>query len=116
MYVSVFIHNYLGSDCPALRDIANLIVPDVCHKWYDLGLQLLDSEDVPFLQSLKTEYQCNSDRCREVFIHWLNVTENPTWSKILKALDQKSVKLPNVAANIRKMLKHRVSIRIRILM
>ena len=112
MYVSVFIHNYLENDRPALKDITNFVVPDVCHKWYDLGLQLLDSKDETFSKSLKTEYQCNSDRCREVFIHWLDVTENPTWSKILKALNQKSVKLPSVAANIRKMLKRRVSIRI----
>ena len=72
-------------------------------------MQLLDTEDETFLRSLSTRYQDSSDICREVFIHWLDATKKPTWGKILKALNQKSVRLPNVADSIKQMLDKRVS-------
>ena len=75
-------------------------------------MQLLDSEDESFLHSLRNRYQDSSDQCREVFIHWLDVTKKPTWGKILKALNEKSVRLPNVADSIKQMLDKCVSIHV----
>ena len=101
---------YLENDRPRVKDIANFVVPHVHHKWFILGVQLLESKDVTFLQSLKTQYQNSSDQCMEVFTHWLDVKKKPTWSKILAALKTESVNLPKVASYIESNLDNRVSI------
>jgi len=88
----------------------NFVVPHSHHKWHYLGLQLLDSKDETFLQSLRTQYQNSLDQCTEVFTHWLDACEKPTWGKIIVALNTQAVNLPNVACNIEKMLDNRVSI------
>ena len=108
IYSSVII---LENDRPDLRDLVNLVVPIVHHKWYNLGLQLLDSKEVTFLQSLRTQYHNSCDQCREVFIHWLEVSKKPTWDYILKALTAESVKLTSVANGIKKMLSSKRKVR-----
>ena len=106
----IYIHNCLESDRPALKDIANFIVPYVHHKWYSIGLQLLDSEvHITFLRSLRTQYHDTEDLCTEVFTRWLESNAQPTWGKILKVLNKKSVNLPNVTKRTEKMLNKRVS-------
>lgn len=111
--MNIFIQNYLENDRPALKDIANFVVPYVHHKWYNLGLQLLDSDDSDdsetFLHSLKTQHQNNADKCTDVFIRWLDVDSKATWGKILEALNQKSVNLPKASHNIEQLLDKRVS-------
>jgi len=102
--------NYLEHNRPALKDIENFVVPYVHHYWYKLGVQLLDSGDVAFLQSLQLRNQKSSDQCTQVFIHWLEVKKKPTWNKILVALKSKAVDLPKVAYDIESMLDNRVSI------
>ena len=87
----------------------NFVVPYVHHKWYNLGLQLLDADDQIFLLTLKTQYQDSSDRCREIFIRWLDVKKEPTWENILEGLIAKSVNLQNVARRVKKMLAKPVS-------
>ena len=93
-----------------MRDIVNFVVPDVRHKWYDIGLQLLHPRDEALLQSLKLQYSNTSDKCREVFRRWLDVNTKATWSKIIKALNKRSVDLRNVSYKIESMLDKRVSI------
>ena len=92
-----------------MKDIVNFVVPDVQHKWYDLGLQLLDPRDEAFLQGLKLQYPNASDRCRAVFERWLDVSTKATWSKIMGALNERSVDLPNVSYKIESLLDKRVS-------
>ena len=88
----------------------NFVVPYVHHKWYNLGLQLLDTNDQVFLLTLKTRCQDSSDQCTEVFIRWLDVKKKPTWDNILEGLTAKSVNLQSVAHGIKKMLTKPVRI------
>ena len=98
------------SDRPALRDLANFVVPQASAKWYNLGLQLFDPRDEGVLHSMKTESSKRpEEQCTEVFHHWLATKKNANWNKLIKSLKSQSVNLPNVARTIEKMMDSRVS-------
>ena len=100
----------LVSDRPALRDLANFVVPKASARWYNLGLQLFDPQDEGLLSSMKTESSKRpEEQCTEVFHHWLTTKKNATWNKLIKGLKSPAVNLPNVASTIENMLDSRVS-------
>ena len=101
---------FIESDCPALRDLVNFVVPHASAKWYYLGLQLFNPKDEGLLHNMKMETnKPPREKCTEVFSHWLTTKENATWNKLIKGLKSQSVNLPNVARNIEAMLDNRVS-------
>ena len=98
------------NDRPALRDLSNFVVPQVSHKWYNLGLQLFDRRDEGKLTSMRANTnKCPEDHCLEVFTHWLATKKSATWQKLIKSLRYQGVNLPNVADYIEKMLDSRIS-------
>ena len=99
----------LVNDHPALRDLAEFVVPKASVKWYNLGLQLFDPQDKGVLDSISVQTNKSSEeQCREVFNHWLTTKKNATWNKLIRSLKSQSVRLPNVAREIEKMLDSRV--------
>ena len=97
------------SDRPALRDLANFVVPQASSRWYYLGLQLFDPREEGVLHSMRKEANKSlEDQCTEIFHHWLETKKNATWNKLIKSLKSQSVNLPNVARTIEKMLDNRV--------
>ena len=95
----------LETDRPALRDLANFVVPRASHKWYFIGLQLFDPNDVEVLTNMRAHKSRNSDEnCIDVFNYWLDTDVNANWQKIIDALKCPSVYLPNVAKQIENML------------
>ena len=98
------------SDHPALRDLANFVVPQASSRWYNLGLELFDTQDVATLNSMRTESnKTPTDHCTEVLNHWLVTKKNATWNKLIKSLKSRSVNLPILAGDVEKMLDTRVS-------
>ena len=98
------------SDRPALRDLANFVVPHASARWYYLGLQLFDPKDEGLLHSMKMETnKLPQEQCTEVFSHWLTTKEKATWNVLINSLNSQSVNLPNVARNIEAILDNRVS-------
>ena len=94
----------LVSERPTLKDLANFVVPLASARWYYLGIQLFDSQDIGKLQSMKKEYKTLEDRCTEMFSHWLDTEKNATWKNLIEGLKSRCVNLPNVARNIEKLL------------
>ena len=98
------------SDRPALRDLANFVVPHASARWYYLGLQLFDQKDEGLLRSMKMEAnKPPQEQCTEIFSHWLTTKKKATWNKLIKDLKSQSVNLPTVASSIEAMLDNRVS-------
>ena len=59
-------HVLTGSDVPAHKHLNAYVRPLVADVWYDLGLQLLDSEHVSKLNTMKDSNASNSNRvCTE---------------------------------------------------
>ena len=100
----------LGSDCPALRDLANFVVPQASLRWYSLGLQLFDPRDLGVLNSIRSQTNKHpEEHCTEIFSHWLQTKRNATWNKLIKCLKSQAVNLPSVASDVENMLDSHVS-------
>ena len=94
----------VGGDRPKLRDLVNHVVPSVANKWYDLGLQLLDSNDENELNVIEASDVQNDAKtcCRKMFSMWLNTDELASWQKVIEALGL--IELDNVASKIKDLL------------
>ena len=94
----------VGADHPThkhLRHVRVLIAP----KWYDVGLELLDEEDVKDLHIIKTNHATNSSKaCEEMLELWLRKHPEATWSQLIKTLREPGIELNDVASKIEGML------------
>ena len=86
---------------PTLKDLASHVIPSVNTMWYDIGLQLLDSNDLDTIEA-DTKNDGVATSCRKMFSKWLNTDELASWDKLIKAL--RIVQLNNVASDIERLL------------
>lgn len=71
-----------------------------CSKWFDLGSELLEDEDVNELRQIRLDFKDVKERCNEMWHLWLEKCTNATWNQLIQAL--KAVGLNYLAANIEK--------------
>jgi len=57
----------------------------VVTRWYDLGVELLDS-NTAVLDVIKTSHQRDDDRCSAMLKTWLEMKPDASWSKLVTAL------------------------------
>jgi len=55
-------------------------------KWYDLGVQLLDSSVVDKLDTIREDYRDVETCCREMFKFWIDNDEAASWKKLVEKL------------------------------
>ena len=71
----------------------------IATKWYELGLELLDSSS--HLQVIKANNQNDVQSCcQEMFQRWLDVKPDASWSKLVTAL--RSIKMITAADAVSK--------------
>jgi len=58
----------------------------IATKWYDVGVELLDS-NTAVLDVIKTSQQHDNDRCREMFKTWLQMKPDANWSQLVTSLN-----------------------------
>ena len=101
-----FIHTLTGSDVPTLRDLDAHIRPLIADAWYYLGLQLLDSNDVPRLHVIKANNPNDaSAACIEMFSLWLQMNPRASWNSLISAIKSPGVGKYDVAHKIEQMLQ-----------
>ena len=89
---------------PTLRDLSNL-APEVDHKWYGLGVQLLDQKDVKVLSTIETDYRGDVETCcTKMFERWLEIVPTANWGQLITGLKAPSVKLHKLADELTKQL------------
>ena len=94
-----------GSDVPTLQYLNAYVRPLVADVWYDLGIQLLDS-DVPTLNTIKVNNRNNaSGACTEMFSLWLQKNPSASWSSLISTIRGPGVDKCDVAHNIEQMLQ-----------
>ena len=73
-------------------------------KWFDLGIDLLDSDAATStLKLIEKEY--NSERCcTEMFDKWLETKPEATWNDLVTSLE--NLKMYTVASNVIKSLNN----------
>ena len=73
-------------------------------KWYDIGLELLDGNNVP-LDEIKENYPNDVNKCcTEMFKNWLQYNPEANWDQLASALSE--VGLITAAENIKGEFTH----------
>ena len=74
-------------------------------KWYDLGIELLERDDVKELNTIRSQYPTNVNTCcTEMFQLWLNKQLTASWNQLIDSLRQPGIDLGHLAGKIEQML------------
>ena len=92
---------------PQLVDVMRIENIEITTKWYELGLKLVDSNEV--LKVIETDNPHNTNTCcRVMFQKWLEKTPNASWNQLVTALDD--IKMNTAADAVRKLFKSGMNI------
>ena len=84
-----YIHTNVGSDRPEVTQLHSHVKCEVSPNWYDLGVQLLNTEQARKLRTIEINHPGNAEKCCvELFNYWLQVDTNASWDKLITALQQ----------------------------
>ena len=90
-----------------LVDIMRIENIEIATKWYELGLKLVDNNEV--LKVIEADHPNNTNTCcRVMFEKWLEKTPNASWSQLVAALD--NIKMKTAADAVRKLFKSGMNI------
>ena len=76
-------------------------------KWHDLGIKLLDSNDINVqdLDRIEADHKLDLDKCcTKMFQLWLSKQPSASWNQLIEALRQPDIELHAVATKIERML------------
>jgi len=79
------------------------VVCEVGEKWYELGIQLLQTGQESKLRLIRTN--CGNDAkrcCVEMFNYWLQNHPAASWDQLVKALQKPALKLNYLAETIQR--------------
>ena len=87
---------------PSLRDLIFGVVPNVHHKWYNLGVQLFDDKDVmKVLQTIECDYRGDVEACcNKMFERWLELVSHASWAQLIDGLKAPNVQLHKLADDL----------------
>ena len=79
-----------GHHYPTPKQLRNILKPDtsgLAARWHDLGTQLLTADNVGILDMIKANHPNDvSACCSKMFVMWLELQPNATWSQLIAAL------------------------------
>ena len=93
----------------SLKVLTNEVVPEVCSKWYLLGIQLNLSDKV--LDQIETDHPRDSDNmrcCIKMFSEWLSQDAGASWFTLMAALSSKAVAENELAAKLQGIAEHHI--------
>ena len=93
-----------GSDRPALRDLHHHMVRQAAHKWSDLGVELLDDDQIRMLDMIAADHPHDADCCSAVLKRWLGTTPDASWYQLIRALRSPFVQLDSLADQLEEKL------------
>ena len=75
--------------------------PLIADVWYDLGLQLFDSEDKSRLDVIKANKPSDADgACTEMFSLWLQKYPSASWNSLISTIKGPGVEKHDVARKV----------------
>ena len=95
--VIIFIIGKAGTK-PSMKDLANEVIPRVCSKWRDLGLQF--NIDHWVLDEIEEDHQKSAERCNRMLAKWLSQDAGASWSTLVAALTSRAVKETRLAESL----------------
>ena len=95
-----------GSDIPTLQQLDAHVRPLIADVWYPLGLQLLDTEHEPQLNTIRVNHLYNaSAACTEMFSLWVQKNLSASWNSLILAIKGPPIEKHDVAYKIEQMLQ-----------
>jgi len=76
------------------------IITAIGPKWYELGIALLDRDQLAQLEIIKANHNEATRCCTAMFIYWLQSHSKATWYQLAEALKTPGVELKNVASMV----------------
>ena len=96
---------FAGHQQPSLKLLNRYVRGSVGMKWHDLGIELLDSNDVGELDTIEAEHPSDLNKCcTKMFNLWLKKQPTASWNQLIEALRQPGIELGTLASNIEQML------------
>ena len=84
-----------------MKDLHDRVVLKVAHKWKDLAVQLLQTDQQHTIDIVKSDHsQDTAECCKCIFEIWLNTTDDATWNQLITALTSPCVGLDYVASQL----------------
>ena len=87
-----------------MKDLSKHIIPAVATKWYELGLELLDSSHEKVLENIERDGSRFDVQwcCRKMLTKWLEVSDDATWGQVIDAV--KSINMNDLASSLESLL------------
>jgi len=83
---------------PVLWELSNDVTPLVGNKWFALGVQLLDDQDIEVLKTIELDYGGDFKTCcTKMLERWLDAVVTASWEHLITGLRSHSVKLHKLA-------------------
>ena len=88
-----------------MRYLNRYVKGSVGLKWHDLGIELLDFDDVDELDKIKSQHSQGLDEeCKAMFQLWLKKQPSASWNQLIEALRQPGIELKTLASKVEQML------------
>ena len=82
-YTNVFMAEHSR---PTLKQL-NKLKKSISFKWHDLGIELLEPEDIRTLDEIQSNYPRDASTCcTKMFQLWLDKQPEASWEQLIKAL------------------------------
>ena len=78
---------FIGTDRPTLIYLNKYVIPHICVLWYDIGVQLLDMDDLSIFEVIRANNSNDVIRCAtEMLKHWVKTRVDASWNTLIRAL------------------------------
>ena len=93
---------FAGHQRPTQKYLNRYVKQVIGKKWYDLGIELLENDDIGALNNIQSDHSKDQEECcTKMFQLWL--TKQPaSWNQLIEAL--RNIKLNHLATSIEEML------------
>ena len=93
----------VGNQCPSLKCLNRYVKKPLGSNWYNLGIDLLEVDDVEALSTIQSEHTTDVNTCcTKMFQLWLRKQPTATWNKLIDSL--RYIDLNHLANEIEQML------------
>ena len=91
----------VGDSKPTLKLLQSMkVVIAISSKWYELGIELLDDDQVGKLEAIKADNDEVTRRCSAMLSYWLQTHPDVTWNDLVAGLRAPGVEMNDLAATI----------------
>ena len=95
----------VGSDRPAMKYLNRHVAVEIACKWYDVGIELMNTEDEQLLNTMRAQHGSNSiEGSKEMLREWLQRKPDASWIQLIAALKVSSIGLNERARNLERLL------------